>query len=108
MLHDDEDAQLGIPQSNFGRKISKESSNESEGNLDNDHIEQSYTTQSTMPKIDNSQKKNEDNKGGIQKSDSDLSAILLPDQNIDAKIDPSAISIKDNNKQVNQEKKHIH
>jgi len=60
-----------------------------------------------MPKIDNLQKKNEGIKDG-RKSDSDLSAILLPDQNIDAKIDPSAKSIIDNNNQVKQEKKHIH
>lgn len=114
MLNDDLDQNLDILQSNLNRKFSKESSNESEGNLYNDHIEHSYTTQCTMNNIDHIEKtnddlgkKNENTNDKNHKSDTELCAsLLLPDQNIGSKIDPSKKS--NINVQSDQEKKHIH
>jgi len=113
LLNDDLDQNLEILQSNLSRKFSKESSNESEGNIDNDHIEHSYTTQCTMNNIDHIEKKNDDqgkknenSNDKNHKSDTELCALLLPDQNIESKIDPSKKS--NINDQIKQEKKHIH
>lgn len=45
--------------------------------------------------------------GDQHKSDSDLSSLLLPDQNIASKIDPEGKSVLVNQTNIKQEKKHI-